>query len=266
MNLLLGLPMGLFRMLGALVMLLLRFAPVVLVAAAVLRLLWKRRRPSGDVGEKPPRKERRGPRFTGPVYTVDYKEVREQDDGVQPDVPEAFGQKLGWLAIRSREPEQVMDALGLRNRRKANWKSGLAAVSGGKWFVSPSLDGWVMVIGAGERPLPREQIEQLSRRFSEVQAFTAHRERSLYSWVLYRDGSCIRAYGMNRGQIIEDEGELTREEIALGFGRFPRKDGGSREGFPDREAVLEIAAAWGVDPMLENSSYPPGVGWLCLVE
>ena len=268
MNLLLGLPLGLFHMFGTLIMLLLRLAPLILTAAAVITLLRKRRgtAPKKEKREKPPKEERRGPKFTGPVYTVDYKEVREEDPGAEPDLPEAFGQKPGWLAIRSRDPEQVMEALGLQNRKRANWKSGLASVSHEKWFVSPSLDGWVLVIGAGERPLPAEQLERLSRRFFETQAFAALRERSLFAWSLYRNGQCIRAYGMHGGQIIRDEGELTAEEIALGFGRFPRKTGGSREGFPDREAVLEIAAAWGLDPMLEGRNDPPSLGWLCTVE
>lgn len=269
MNLLLGLPLGLFRMLGVALMTLLRFAPVVIVLVIGIILFRKHRatRKSVDDAENaPPKAHKRSPKFTGKVVTVDYKEVKEEDVCAQPSPPAAFGHKPGWLVVRTQDSKAVCEALGLRDCRPANWTCGLAAVSARKWFVSPSLDGCVLVVGAGERPLDPHLMETLSRRFSEVQAYVSDREKSVYAWSLYRDGGCVRAYAMSRGQVFLDEGELTMEEISLGFGRFPRKAGGSREGFPDSDAVLSIAAAWGMDPMLEQHTYPPSVGWLCAVD
>lgn len=266
MNLLLGLPLGIFRMLGVILMTLLRFIPVLLLAAAAVFALRRARRSNRDAGTKaetpPPQPSRRSPSFTGKVVTVDYREVTEEDAGAEPTPPSAFGHKSGWVVIRSRDPQAVCAALGLRDCRPSGWVCGLAAVSARKWFLTPSLDGYVVAVGAGERPLPPETLASLSRRFSEVQTFVCDRERALYAWSLYRNGGCVRAYGISRGQLLLDEGELTPEEIALGFGRFPRKDGGSREGFPDEDAVLSIAAAWGIDPMLEGRDDPPSVGWL----
>ena len=159
-----------------------------------------------------------------------------------------------------------MDALGLRERKTANWTAGLAGVSAGRWFVSPALEGWVLVIGAGDRQVPWERFTALSRRFREAQVFGADREKAVYLWARAENGACTRAYGISRGQVVLDRGELTAEEIALGFGRVPRKNAAAREGFPDGDAVLDIAAAWSVDPMLEDGPWAPGLGWLCAAD
>ena len=54
--------------------------------------------------------------------------------------------------------------------------------------------------------------------------------------------------------------------VALGFDRFPKAgqaDDGEND--PGEEDVLNIAAAWGVDPRFEKTTYPPSAGWLCTV-
>ena len=265
MNLLLGLPLRIFQMLGTILMSVLRFAPVVLVLVVGGILLFRHRRASRqsrEAEEPAAHKPHRSPKFTGKVVTVDYKEVKEEDICAQPTAPAPFGYKPEWIVLRAKNAKVVCEALGLQDCRPANWTCGLSAVSGRKWFVTPSLDGYVVAVGAGERPLSPALLKTLSTQFSEVQTYVCDQQKALYGWSLYRTGQCVRAYGMSRGQVLLDEGELTREEIALGFGRFPRKNGGSREGFPDGDAVLAIAAAWGVDPMLEQHSYPPSVGWL----
>ena len=74
----------------------------------------------------------------------------------------------------------------------------------------------------------------------------------------------VRAYRMEEDEVLWDEGDLTPEELALGFDRFPhagREHGGGQ--FPDEESVLDIAAAWGVDPRFQKKTYPPSVSWVC---
>lgn len=71
MGLLLGLPL---RLLGLLFGLLRLALPVVLIALAVW--LWRRHRASS--GSAAPKKD--APSFHGPVYTVDYKDVRDEDE------------------------------------------------------------------------------------------------------------------------------------------------------------------------------------------
>ena len=31
----------------------------------------------------------------------------------------------------------------------------------------------------------------------------------------------------------------------------------------EEEDVLDIAAAWGIDPRFERKTYPPAAGWVC---
>ena len=63
MGWLIGLPLGIFRMLLGILMVLVRLAVPILVIAVVI-FLWRRSKE---------------PDFDGPVYTVDYEEV--DDDG-----------------------------------------------------------------------------------------------------------------------------------------------------------------------------------------
>lgn len=76
MGLLVGLPLGIFRLLMGFLMLALRLAVPIAVLAALVVL---HRRRNGSQRDEPRRKEPREPEFDGPVYTVDYEEVDEDD-------------------------------------------------------------------------------------------------------------------------------------------------------------------------------------------
>ena len=77
MGWLVGLPLGLFRLLGGFLLLALRFAvPILLIVAVILVLRYLRKRSAQYRAED----EEREPKFHGPVYTVDYKEVDDEDE------------------------------------------------------------------------------------------------------------------------------------------------------------------------------------------
>ena len=77
MGWLVGLPLGLFRLLGGFLLLALRFAvPILLIVAVILVLRHLRKRSDQYRAED----EEREPKFHGPVYTVDYKEVDDEDE------------------------------------------------------------------------------------------------------------------------------------------------------------------------------------------
>ena len=76
MGWLVGLPLGIFRLLLSLVMLALRLA-VPIAVIVVLVVLY--RRSKGASAEQPGQEKSKEPEFKGPVYTVDYEEV--DDDG-----------------------------------------------------------------------------------------------------------------------------------------------------------------------------------------
>ena len=70
---LIGLPLGLFRILGMFLLLLVRFAlPVALIVLLVVFLRRRKGVPHETQGKEP--------EFDGPVYTVDYKAVDEEQE------------------------------------------------------------------------------------------------------------------------------------------------------------------------------------------
>ena len=171
--------------------------------------------------------------------------------------PVPFGYKTSWFAFRCDDPEWVIASLSPLSRQSCDWGNGLALSHGesDRVFVSPCLDGFVLVIG----DVPFYRLEDLAQDFEEVQAFFSYRTSDCYSWTKYVRGELIRAYTCLDNIVDEDFGELTPEELALGFERF------SPDGpvWPDEEDVLAIAAAWGIDPKFEHKTYPPNTGWLC---
>ena len=74
MGWLVGLPLGIFRLLLSLLALALRLAVPVAVIV-VLVILYRRSKGGGQPRQEKPKE----PEFKGPVYTVDYEEV--DDDG-----------------------------------------------------------------------------------------------------------------------------------------------------------------------------------------
>ena len=80
-----GLILGFFRLLGGLLLLLLRLAlPIAVIAFAIWLI---RRGASGgtkhDTGGAAPRQDPK-PHFKGPVMTVSYREVKDEEDSEKP--------------------------------------------------------------------------------------------------------------------------------------------------------------------------------------
>ena len=78
MGWLVGLPLGLFRLLGSILLVALRFAGPILILVAVILVVRHLRRRSAQY--RPEDEDRPEPKFHGPVYTVDYEEVPDSED------------------------------------------------------------------------------------------------------------------------------------------------------------------------------------------
>ena len=76
MGWLVGLPLGLFCLLGGILLVVLRFAVPILVIICLILLLRRLRRGASRRSSGEPRE----PEFDGPVYTVDYEEVQDPED------------------------------------------------------------------------------------------------------------------------------------------------------------------------------------------
>ncbi len=182
-----------------------------------------------------------------------------------PDLPVPFGYKTSWFCIRSDSPDEVITALGLKDPVPSDWKSGIASGI----FVSPVLDGYVLAVNYGDDIITEniEGLNDIGRRFAEVQYFSSHRVVEYAAWVKYVNGMMVRGYCWCgcEGEIYLNEGELTAEEKSLGLHGLLQStdDDWETAEFADEEHVLQIAAAWGIDTGFSGKRYPESVGWLC---
>ena len=76
MGWLVGLPLGLFRLLGSILLVALRFAVPILILVAVILVVRHLRKTSARYRDE----DKQEPKFRGPVYTVDYREVDDEDE------------------------------------------------------------------------------------------------------------------------------------------------------------------------------------------
>lgn len=171
-----------------------------------------------------------------------------------PDLPDIFGYKIAWLALKAPDPASVVDALELQDATPANWASGLAAVHDREsppaslpWlFVSPAVSGWVLVVGSS-LPYPTEidrnrsagqkfelLLSRCMKRFADVQYFASHRVIDFYAWARALDGRPIRIFCYGGGEVAMNFGDQTPEEANLGFHDL--------SGLSGREAVDRLFA------------------------
>jgi hypothetical protein len=156
-----------------------------------------------------------------------------------PDLPQPFGYKVNWFAVRASDPAAVLEALGVVAEAPANWKSGMAAAykwsssdHATKWlFASPVVDGWVFLVGISlPYPINTQDgdhcgigrafvviFERLKSRFDEVQFFGSHRVVGFVSWARAVRGVSERVFGYGDGSVYANMGEQSEEEAALGL-------------------------------------------------
>jgi hypothetical protein len=188
----------------------------------------------------------------------------------QPDLPQPFGYKIAWLALRTVDTQAVVAALRLVGARPANWREGVAHAYGPEVFVTPPLSSWTLAVGAvlfaPDKPAPfvKPFLEHLSGQFGEAQYYCTHRVVELHVWARGVQGRLIRGYGYigERGETLWDEGEQTEAEGDLGFRFFDERSlDATAEGywartdlsFPDEEAVMRLAAAWSLTQVAQLS-------------
>jgi hypothetical protein len=149
------------------------------------------------------------------------------------DAPESFGFKVSWFAVKTSDPASVLDALEFGEATPTNWASGLAAAYGDpqssdSWvFVSPTVSGWVLVVGSS-LPYPTNEthhdignkfdllFSRLMKRFDDVQFFGSHRVVGFVTWARALNGKPVRIFAY-ADEVMANSGEQTSEEAKLGF-------------------------------------------------
>ncbi|MFA5902196.1 MAG: hypothetical protein WC829_24140 [Hyphomicrobium sp.] len=202
------------------------------------------------------------------------------------DGPSAFGCSMAWLAVRSDDPVDVVDALHLQNATACNWNSGVGAVYD-DWlgascvFVSPPVEGWVFVIGlALPHPLGSgftdkctPMLVDLGGRFSEVQYFFTYPPIDYYAWATVKDGRLVRAFAVSDEGIVWNKGRTSRDERSLGLKLFELRGVKGRKGdaggelilHPTEDHVLRLASRWSIDPTtLNDGQATAGLGLIAV--
>lgn len=172
---------------------------------------------------------------------------------------EPFGYKSEWLAVKTAHPETVVELLQLRGVVPADWKAGLAAAYGGnKVFVTPVIDGWVLVLDASfvafaggdllEKP---ELLADWSRSLgAPVQHYICDRRSGTFGWMRADGGRLTRAFLEVDGEVKTNLGPETADEkrARAEVIKTPSSDGAV---LADGEDVLfRLAGRWSIDPHL----------------
>jgi hypothetical protein len=170
-----------------------------------------------------------------------------------------FEQPCRWLAVRSRDLGAVQRALGLVHPTPCSWEEGLNEADEHKLFVSPPVNGWILVVGAG-LPDPGDDVDKchcflmnLSRKLGHVQYFGFNRALNHHAWAIIERGFVIRAYAW-AGRTLWNQGPRTAAEKDAGMVCFDYaadpSDYALRENWTlNTEKVGRLAGWWSVDPL-----------------
>ena len=175
-------------------------------------------------------------------------------------VPSSLDLPEQWLAIRSGNVAAVQETLGLSNPRKCTWHEGFAIDGVEKLFISPPVNGWILVVGPA-LPAPEEDIDfcyhflsHISQRLGHVQFFCLNRALSHHCWVRAHTGRIERAYAWC-GETLWNQGSLTPGEAALGMTCHPYGRSVEELDFSQMEELAKntdhisrLAARWSLNP------------------
>lgn len=172
-----------------------------------------------------------------------------------------FGYKCAWLAVRATDSATVMARVGIRDTQPTSWSDGVNAAYAGendrRVFVSPVVDGWVLVAGTAlflrdEKRVPDTLAKLSATLDTAVRYFATYRVSEYHTWIAIDRGKLVRAYSIGDSSVLFDLGPVTREEqeLKIDFAEKYRID---------EETVLRVAGRWSINPMtLEKRMLPRG--------
>jgi hypothetical protein len=165
-----------------------------------------------------------------------------------------------WLAVRAQDPHVIETALGVHNSRACSWSDALATPFEPRLFISPPVNGWIVVMGC-DLPDPADDIDEcfkfltgLSRKLGHVQFFSRNRAVAHHGWARLQDGKVLRAY-IWAGETLWNQGPRTDIERELKLRCLTYTESSEVLGLAEHELlaanterVVRIAAAWSIDP------------------
>ncbi|MEW5822528.1 MAG: hypothetical protein AB1782_20205 [Cyanobacteriota bacterium] len=168
--------------------------------------------------------------------------------------------KLGWLAIRSHDIEEIIKSLKLNDPQESTLEDGVNAVYNDLEseapklcvYISPPIDGWIMIICPGifgdkENATAINDIllPEIASRFEELQSFSYDPENEYTHWILYKNSLLERAFAYcNKDrELISDIGNHTLAEKVCEFEKIK-----TFEWIPDDETIYMISHQWSINP------------------
>lgn len=173
------------------------------------------------------------------------------------DKPCDFGEKMDWLAIKTRDKIAIAKALNFNRTEACNWT--IAFQKNQKIFshypyISPSIGDWTLVLfvnwSANEKTI-REKLSALSSEFGEAQYFASFRQTDTYAWAKYIAGNLQRFYLFGQDKVLVDEGK--KDSIEFEFqchkiiGIYVQEDDEDCT-LPSESEVEEMANYWSISP------------------
>jgi hypothetical protein len=163
-----------------------------------------------------------------------------------------------WLAVRSSSSKTVQTALGLSDGLPCSWDEGLAEARDEKLFISPPVDGWVLVVGSS-LPDPADDpdecfhfLRRISVELGHVQYFGVNRVVNHHAWAIVDSGDVFRAYAW-ADEVLWNQGVMTAAErelkmVCSAYGAVSPR--GSEDPARNCEKLTRLAAEWSVDPAM----------------
>jgi hypothetical protein len=169
-----------------------------------------------------------------------------------------------WLAIRGASPARIREALRGRVTAHSNWAEALVRSRERALFVSPPVDGWTLVIGAGIPDVFHDVdrafhfLREVSESLGTVHFFAANRVLHSHAWARLEDGRVTRAYAW-AGMTLWNEGRTTLEERLLGLRcrdyaeeAEPLRYGELPSECRNTDRLVLLARRWGIDPIVAS--------------
>jgi hypothetical protein len=182
---------------------------------------------------------------------------RIQGDRLSRSVRSILFERPGrWLAIKSASSKNVQTALGVSDGEPCSWDEGLAEAQDEKLFISPPVDGWVLVVGSS-LPDPADDpdecfhfLRRISQELGHVQYFGVNRVVNHHAWALVDSGDVFRAYAW-ADEVLWNQGVMTAAErelkmTCLGYGTVSEL--GAEAHARNCERITRLATEWSVDP------------------
>jgi hypothetical protein len=168
-------------------------------------------------------------------------------------------QPCTWLAIKGAPAKKVQNAFGLHDATPCSWEEGLVEAQHHKLFISPPVNGWILVVGS-DLPEPDQDVDklyhflrQLSRKLGHVQYFSVNRILNYHAWALLDDAQVFRGYAW-AGETLWNQGQVTAAEKELdmacyGYGENIVTNFFQKElPVPNSEKITQLAGRWSIDP------------------